>query len=237
MSDVSNTPRADIEPRGLTPDAVRLFGAIFEPTDVVEIRPVEIYLKSGKDRKTHVFYRQRRWRSVAHHASTNYSIYLASAAPKNVNLFFGVNPRAEEGEGYGLAWQIRTVRVLWADLDDVTPDQALAACESAGLPRPTAIVNSGGGCHLYWMLSDPYLIDDVGKPAKVYDVWPDKKDESGGKKKPPTKSTRVNGELVRERILDENGQPTHRRDPRWPTLSPKNPSKNYSVILGRGRIV
>src|SRR5262249_31414446 len=63
--------------------------------------------------------------------------------------------------------QIRTVRVLWADLDHCMPDEALERCRSASLPEPSIVVRSGAGVHLYWLLDEPFLIDDVGEPPPV----------------------------------------------------------------------
>jgi hypothetical protein len=78
-----------------------------------------------------------------------------------------------------MAWQIRVVRVLWVDIDHVTVDEVHARIKAAGLPEPSIIVNSGNGCHVYWLLSEPYLIDDVGDPEPVFvefvEQGPDKK--------------------------------------------------------------
>lgn len=42
---------------------------------------------------------------------------------------------------------------LWQDLDNCTESEALHALENSELPEPTFIVNSGGGVHIYWVLS------------------------------------------------------------------------------------
>jgi len=72
---------------------------------------------------------------------------------------------------YDLAWQIRTLRCLWADLDGCTPEQAVQRCAAQNMPDPTAIVSSGNGVHLYWLLNQPFLIDDVGDPPPVEAEW------------------------------------------------------------------
>ena len=51
----------------------------------------------------------------------------------------------------------------------------------AGLPPPSIIVNSGNGVHLYWLLEEPYLIDDAGDPPAVEIEWIQTPD---GRKKP-----------------------------------------------------
>lgn len=85
--------------------------------------------------------------------------------------------------GFDLAWQIRTVRCLWCDVDNTTVEAALALCEAKGIPRPTVIVSSGNGVHLYWSLVEPYLIDDAewAKPPQVQSEWVVL--ETNGKKK------------------------------------------------------
>lgn len=42
---------------------------------------------------------------------------------------------------------------LWQDLDNCTEAEAIQAIENSGVPTPTFIVNSGGGVHIYWVLS------------------------------------------------------------------------------------
>ncbi len=97
------------------------------------------------------------------------------------NLFFGVCQRFGNKGRFDLAWQIRTVRCLWADLDGCAVEQSLERCTSQALPSPTAIVNSGNGVHLYWRLDRPLLIDDVGDPPAVETEWTVGSD---GRKKP-----------------------------------------------------
>lgn len=94
---------------------------------------------------------------------------LARAAEERANLFFGVCPRPRKG--CERAWHIRTVPALWADIDHCTPDEAVQRCEKAGLPRPSIIVNSGHGVHLYWLLVEPYVIDDAGLPRPIGQYW------------------------------------------------------------------
>ena len=66
------------------------------------------------------------------------------------------------------------------DIDNCKPDEARERCKAAGPPEPSGIVASGNGAHLYWFLSEPYLIDDVGTPPPVFTDFIDQGD---GKKK------------------------------------------------------
>jgi hypothetical protein len=85
---------------------------------------------------------------------------------------------------FDLASQIRLVRCLWADIDDCkTVDEVQARLDRADLPRPTVIVCSGRGYHLYWRLTEPVQIDDAG--GNPPPVFTDFTDQGPGKKKKP----------------------------------------------------
>jgi hypothetical protein len=47
--------------------------------------------------------------------------------------------------------------VLWADVDNVTPEEGYAQLISAPVP-PSIVVRSGGGMHGYWLLNQPAVI-------------------------------------------------------------------------------
>jgi P4 family phage/plasmid primase-like protien len=138
---------------------------------------------------------------------------IERSAVEKTNSFFGVAPRYARGDSatYELAWQIRTIRALWSDIDD-TPDvaTAVAKCGQVSLPPPSIVVSSGHGAHLYWLLDSPYLIDDYDPPAP-YPVFAEFHDQGEGKKK-AKKSFYLNGSPERL-YLDV---PTHK-----PHLSPK----------------
>jgi len=57
----------------------------------------------------------------------------------------------------------------WADLDGVTVAEALNRIDKAGLPKPSIIINSGHGIHLYWILVEAFIIDDAGEPVITKD--------------------------------------------------------------------
>ncbi|MCI0333568.1 MAG: RepB family DNA primase [Planctomycetes bacterium] len=117
---------------------------------------------------------------------------LKLSAEQRLNLFFGVCPRAGTKGRFDLAWQIRTVRALWTDIDLVSPDEAQLRVAKAGLPHPSIIVNSGNGVHLYWLLDSPYVIDDAGDPLPIETEWTKTQD---GRNK-PRKYIVENGEQI-----------------------------------------
>jgi hypothetical protein len=161
--------------------ATKLLTTLFEPNDIVLYRPVESWIE-GKRKQSRVDYR-----NTCHHAATPELIKLVVqqlvdlAARDRTNLYFGVCPRFGGKGQYDLAWQIRIVRALWVDIDHCKVAEALERVSNAKLPRPSAIVNSGNGVHMYWLLEKPYLIDDVGDPPAVLKEFVQQKD---GRKKP-----------------------------------------------------
>src|SRR5579871_837355 len=152
-------------------DVKHFVGALFDPKDNILVRPIETWTDTESGRKrSHVVYSEIRYRTP-NQLFLSWPRTLEVSRARRANVFFGVCPRFGCTPKFDLAWQIRTVRVLWADLDHCTPDEALKRCEQAGLPRPSVIVNSGNVVHLYWLLIEPYLIDDVGPPPPVFNEF------------------------------------------------------------------
>ena len=157
-------PVAGAAPPALPPaDLARFVGSVFAPKDLLLVRLIETWTEGTKKRSRFV-YRATRVIKAKYLAESPHPWegILGAAEREMANVFFGVCPRpAKEpsvggsGPRFDLAWQVRTVRVLWADLDHCTVEEALRRCEAAGLPRPSVIVNSGNGVHLYWLLGDP----------------------------------------------------------------------------------
>jgi len=174
--------------------AVRFLETLFEPGNIVLFRPIESWTEAGRRMSKVDFqgieYRPMglrsadgTWGSCAESQRILLLGQTRRSAALKTNSYFGVCPRFEQGRGdrsYDLAWQIRVARALWADIDHVTTDEALQRCEKAGLPRPSILVNSGNGAHVYWLLSEPYKIDDVGEPEPVFTEFID---QGPGKKK------------------------------------------------------
>lgn len=142
--------------------------ALFEPTDIIAIRPIELWDENGRKR-SRVDFSWARCLIQPHLERAFYSLLLASER-ENTNLFFGVSPRFGKDK-YDLAAQIRVVRSLWCDIDHATVEEVLERIKTAGLPIPTATVHSGNGVHVYYRLEAPYLIDDVGDPPPVEQEW------------------------------------------------------------------
>jgi hypothetical protein len=160
---------------------VTFLRALFDESDTILFRPIESWIEEGRKR-SRVDYRNTCYRR----ASTSIlqlcvAQLLKLAETEPVNLFFGVCPRLGDKGRFDLAWQIRTVRALWTDIDHVTVDEARKRISMAGLPAPSILVNSGNGAHSYWLLDEPYLIDDAGEPPPVETEWIASHD---GRKKP-----------------------------------------------------
>lgn len=188
-----NTGQTAQQPGTIT-DGERFLQTLFAPRDCIGFRPVETWTEAGKKR-SRVDYKGVRYEcggmadgngqwvwmppGTVISLDTRLTDIAARAEQERTNTFFGVCPRFGP-KRYDQAWQIRVVRVLWADVDDATVDQALERCRAAGLPQPSVVVNSGHGGHLYWLLAAPYLIDDAGgDPPPVFtefiDQGPDQK--------------------------------------------------------------
>lgn len=69
------------------------------------------------------------------------------------DVFFGVAPRRTRSGGRA---GIQSAHAVWADCDDRESADAL---EHGA--RPSIVVESGAGCHAYWLLSEPIGIEEV----------------------------------------------------------------------------
>jgi hypothetical protein len=193
--------------------ANKFLSTLFPEPDLILFRPIETWEEDGqKDSKPS--YRHTLYRSLLSVPLTMLRL-LEVAEKERLNIFFGVCPRFGRDGQFDLAWQIRKVRALWTDIDHVTVAEALERVTKAGLPRPSIIVNSGNGVHLYWLLDQPYLIDDVGDPPAVETEW-----------------SVVDGKNTAFRyIVDANGQKISVKCKRLlPRLSPK--AQHLQDILG-----
>lgn len=205
-------------------DGVRFLQSLFVPSDHICFRPVETWNDGGK-KKSRVDYGGVRygrggavddsgqWRWISSSGPVSLESRLAEinarAERERTNLFFGVCPRFGAKQ-YDLAFQIRIVRVLWADVDHVTVEEALERCRVAGVPQPSIVVSSGHGAHLYWLLAEAYLIDDAGGdpvPAFIEFVA-----QGPAKKKKPRKY--IIDQTTKERLYLDNKASV-------PQLSPK----------------
>jgi len=110
------------------------------PDETIEIR--SFLLGGGAPRQT--------W-----HATPLEAAQAALSRPEGHEVFYGVNARQRNG---GKAEHVTLIRGLWADQDykHYADGAAGAAQALAAFPlQPTAVVESGGGNHLYWQLAAP----------------------------------------------------------------------------------
>jgi hypothetical protein len=161
--------------------ATTFLTALFDERDLVLFRPIETWVEHGR-KQSRTDHHNTAYRA-ANPALVQLTVLqlLQVAAQGHLNLFFGVCPRFGGNGRFDLAWQIRKVRVVWVDIDHVTIDEARDRIAKSGLPTPSVVVNSGNGVHAYWLLDEPYLIDDVGDPPSVETEWIKTPD---GRKKP-----------------------------------------------------
>ena len=134
-------------------NVITFLAVLFEPSDNVTIRPIETWEEDGR-KQSRVL-----WNLVSTHRTEEWiseklSSTISEAAARYGNVFLGVCPRQGGNGEYELVWQIGTVRVLWADVDNTTEEEILQRILAAGLPEPTMIVRSGNGVHVYWKLTN-----------------------------------------------------------------------------------
>ncbi len=120
----------------------RLFlDALFEPNDLVEVRPILL----SRD-----IARQQWFRNGDEAARKQALLWAEKLNAAGWDVYFGVNPRSRLG---GKAEDVALFRALCADFDGgCTVDEAMRRIQEAGLPEPSVIVHSGGGVHVYWIL-------------------------------------------------------------------------------------
>jgi hypothetical protein len=108
---------------------IDFLGAIFEPEDIIEYRPLPP--SAG-----------RRWAPLAELPDiVEWLERINKDENQRVHAYFGANPRKAKN-----ASQVD---------GGVGVEDALARVRAAGFLMPTAIVESGGGVHLWWRLSEP----------------------------------------------------------------------------------
>lgn len=121
---------------------IDFLGAIFEPEDIIEFRP----LPPAAGRK---------WSPLAEIPDVvEWLERLNADDHQRVHAYFGANPRKHVGASQ--AEGVKLARCLFADFDGgVILEDAFARIKAAGLPWPTAILESGGGVHAWWRLDEP----------------------------------------------------------------------------------
>jgi hypothetical protein len=91
------------------------------------------------------------------------------------NIYFGVHPtneRKSENERARIA-DVAAISCLFAEFDakDFNGDKTVALTHVDGLdPPPSAVIDSGGGYHCYWLLAEPYTLTTASKRERARTV-------------------------------------------------------------------
>jgi hypothetical protein len=120
-------------------------GVLWRCSDLIEIRPLPAPLGA------------RRWVRADELAGLAETLQAENQA--GANLYAGVLPRTQTG--LGADSDCTRGRILWADFDHTSPEDAMQKAKSIWLPAPSCVVNSGHGAHLYWRLkklADPAVL-------------------------------------------------------------------------------
>jgi putative DNA primase/helicase len=83
------------------------------------------------------------------------------------NTYFGVHPSkvSKDPSQRTTIEDIQAINCLYADIDtkDYGNKQAAADHVKQLSPKPTIIIDSGGGYHCYWFLEEPFILDSLLK--------------------------------------------------------------------------
>lgn len=83
--------------------------------------------------------------------------------PTSENLYFGVHPIIKRKTGRGTKENVQLINCLYAEFDakDFENDKDKALNHITALEiYPSALIDSGGGYHAYWFLTEPVHLDD-----------------------------------------------------------------------------
>lgn len=157
-------------------DAKKFLATLFDASDAILFRPLETWSENNKKSSRPIHKRieyfrpgirgvdaagNPAWVWMESRVDQLLARMWAAGVQDNANIFFGVCPRHGGNGEYDQAFQIRTIRALWADIDHCTVEDAAARISAANLPAPSIIVSSGNGGHFYWLLETPFLISDA----------------------------------------------------------------------------
>jgi len=102
----------------------------------------------------------RRWFKIDEFLD-KYEMIVDYCRRHRLGCFVGVLPRVEKGRGTGDA--VESGGVCWADIDDKDHGGRTAVWNLVNSLKlePSVIVESGGGLHLYYFLSEETPADDI----------------------------------------------------------------------------
>ena len=123
-------------------EALLFLETIFSAEDIIELRPLP---GAG----------QSQWVTLATVAEALEKLAVVfNDEARRTHAYFGANPR--KAAGGSTLDGVLFARCLFADFDGGTSvEQAKIRITDANLPAPTAIVETGNGCHAWWRLSEP----------------------------------------------------------------------------------
>ncbi len=125
---------------------------IFDPTDFVEVRFVKTWERDGRRFSTP---KLTSCNPASAFTPESVAEIADDAKRAGLHIFMGVCPRAPAGGGKSS--DIPLARCVWIDLDHVKPEEAAARIAEKKLPRPSLMMDSGHGVHLYWRLTQPVV--------------------------------------------------------------------------------
>lgn len=120
---------------------------LFSASDIIEVRAIESWKENGRKESCVL---KRMWLTAGEVMEAQEELWHLNE--RGGNIYFGVSPRTNRK-----SQAVQKVTCLWADLDGVSPNEALLRV-SPLLPAPTIVVNSGNGTHLYWKLTSSHTV-------------------------------------------------------------------------------
>lgn len=157
----------------------------FKPTDIIQLEPLVSREPTAEDKRRMIPATQhRRYEQFSTNVNpmgeANWVLWnreqidgrmqswLNSTAAVKAHAFYGCAPRELPDRKADMLHQIRRIPGCWADFDHLTPEQVIARIAAVGLPEPSRLIMSGGGCHAYWKFEQEYIIDDAGPIDPVF---------------------------------------------------------------------
>lgn len=104
------------------------------------------------------------WMELPNSLSDAQLAYLTEANNDGWNVYYGVTVRNEKKDkGRAHVKDALFTRVLWADMDDKTPE----AYQRLHDAKASLIIDSGGGYHGYWLLNESLVMNGYDVPLNA----------------------------------------------------------------------